>query len=377
MLCVLFATTLRQPTFGSTDTVRTALVNVSLADGVQRRVWANAGKRVYLLDAALKELARSDELSKDKDVNAIGLSLSGQDAIVGTSDGLSLLTMAGGRHLATQPVAGFAATLTPGRIADSIALTPGVESFVVAAQDTTNSSVGVILIVQLTRGGGRTSASVVASCVVGSAARDAKMVHSATNAVQSSIMVGGDAPSGGARTIIATTTSSLVVLQLENGQLALQRTIALPGGNDGFDLVTSADLTGDLLAVVAAGANGLRIVNLRTGALLSQMAVPGWSGSARVADSIALVAADAGLVAFDLAQPTRPTRAWACGLTGGTGWNLAVDEAARIAFVAAAASGLHAVLFAAPSKPLTYAHFGEGVPTVCNTTWPALVSWPD
>ena len=355
-LCVFVATTVRQPPFGPTSTVRTALVNVSLEDGVQRRVWANAGGRVYLLDATLRELARSDELAKD--VNGIGLSLSGQDAIVSTSHGLSLLTAAGKRNLAVQPVSGFASSLTAGRVADSIALVPGVESFVVAAHDT-NSSVGMVLIVQLTRAGGRPSASVVASHAVGSAPFDAKMV------------VGNAIQSGGARTIVASTASSLIMLQLlPDGKLALQRTMPLPEGNDGFDLLTSGDSAGDLLAVVAADAKGFRIVNLRTGALLSQTAVPGWSGSVRTADSFAIVAADPGLLLFDIALPSRPTRVAACALAGGTGWNLAIDPSSRLAFVAAAGGGLHAVTFVAPALPVSYAHFGAGSSSPCNTTWP-------
>ena len=384
------ATVAAGPPFGPTLAVRSAGGNV----------WAGSGRRVFLLDSSLRERAHSDELGS-KDVNAVGVSLSGRHALVSAEGMLHLMTVNGSK-LTAQPVRGFRASLVTSRVSDAVALSPSVEMFVVAATDTDPSaSAGVVLLVHLVGGG--QDASVVASCQVGSAARDAKMA----------------AKSDGL--IMASTPSSLALLRWANGvSLSLERTIALPDGTDGFDLTAgvggqNASGVSPGLAVVAAGPNGLLLIevgpngrgvlsqsvcslvdsnsahtppSMATDDLTSapeltrarltsvaptavQQAIPGWTGGARAISSLALalVVADSGLLAFDISHPARPRRTWACGLAGGTGYNVAIDAAAQLAFVAAATGGLHAISFSGET-PTAQAHFGVGTPQPCNTTWP-------
>jgi hypothetical protein len=92
--------------------------------------------------------------------------------------------------------------------------------------------------------------------------------------------------------IYATTPAGLVILELRVhagapssallappvGELRIIGAIPLgAGGNDGFDTMVDA-ATGAHLAVVAAEANGLRVVDLGHRRLRTQLPVPGWSG---------------------------------------------------------------------------------------------------
>ena len=171
---------------------------------------------------------------------------------------------------------------------------------------------------------------------------------------------------------ITFTSSSSSSLKL-NGVMAT----ATVGGNDGFAL----SQTGAIAAVAAQG-NGLRVMNMNTGAENGSAAVDGWAGDVKLHSNgnddgddgdytLALVAADPGLLAYEIDNSGADAVAavaakWACAFGGaGIGWNLDVDDAARLAYVADFDGGLQVVSYGSDA-PRVVAHFGNGTMATCD-----------
>ena len=61
----------------------------------------------------------------------------------------------------------------------------------------------------------------------------------------------------------------------------------------------------------------------------------GWAGGVRAIGNLALIAADPGLVIYDIKDPTKPTLKYVCKMGGkGKGWNIALDKSSNTVFLA-------------------------------------------
>ena len=126
----------------------------------------------------------------------------------------------------------------------------------------------------------------------------------------------------------------------------------------GFDAAAAAG---------AAAASGLRNLTL-----MSQQAVPGWSGGVALYRSpglsLALVAADPGLFAFDVSGgAAQPQQRWNCSLGGvGAGWNVAVSQALEIALVSYNQGGLQIVQLGQDGGAAVVGHVGNGTQLACG-----------
>ena len=207
--------------------------------------------------------------------------------------------------------------------------------------------------------------------------------------------------------LIASTSAGLANLTMENGEMELHGIMATSGdddqkgngGNDGFAISSS-----QTMATIAAQGVGLRVMSMSEGTEEGNAAIAGWAGDVKLDTmgagngtvSLALVAADPGLVSFyvdeggDPQTWGDPMAAWSCVISGGIGWNLDLDAAACLAFLADFDGGLQVVSYcskaaaaaaaagaatpvdhikpwgAATTVPRVIAHFGSGEMGTCE-----------
>ena len=109
-------------------------------------------------------------------------------------------------------------------------------------------------------------------------------------------------------------------------------------GNDGLDVIDGFYVPVFPFiyakAYVAAQGSGLRIINLRFNTVVGTHYINGWAGGVRAVHSktnidIAYVAADPGLLAFDVSIDRSPELIWTCKLPNGLGWNLDITSNSR------------------------------------------------
>jgi len=191
---------------------------------------------------------------------------------------------------------------------------------------------------------------------------------------------------GNGSVVYATASTGLVELAFSCGaacgggggpsSLSLVGTLATPSvDNDG--LAITVDGTTAFIAAMGEGFVTVNLAGADRGAC-GGASVPGFSGGVASAagdgtgsgsPTLALVAADPGLVALDVADPLDPLPAWSCGLgagSGGVGWNLWVDDTRGLALVADFDGGLQVVRFGQGSAPVAVAHFGAGALEQCT-----------
>ena len=122
-------------------------------------------------------------------------------------------------------------------------------------------------------------------------------------------------------------------------------------------------------AYIAAQGNGLYVYDLNKKAVVGNTdeGLTGWAGGVRVIGNFALVAADPGLIIYDVKDPTKPTLQYTCKMGGsGKGWNLATDKGSNLVFVADNQGGLQIVELVDDGKGTIIGHFGQGVIQNCD-----------
>ena len=134
-------------------------------------------------------------------------------------------------------------------------------------------------------------------------------------------------------------------------------------GNDGMDVVGRN-------AYLSAGSAGLRVVDLETRQLVGHAdVVKGWAGGVKVGgDDVAYVAADPGIVAFDVSTPAKPKHLWTCSLGvdfNGLGWNIDLDDEVSVAYVSDNLGGLFVVDVSNSHLPKAVSHYGSGGMASC------------
>jgi hypothetical protein len=133
-------------------------------------------------------------------------------------------------------------------------------------------------------------------------------------------------------------------------------------GNDGMEVVGRH-------AYLGSGSAGLRVVDLETRQLVGHADVQGWAGGVKVGgDDVAYVAADPGLVAYDVSIPAQPRHLWTCALGveySGVGWNIALDDVEHVAYVSDKLGGLFAVDVSNSRVPKAVGHYGSGGMAAC------------
>jgi len=123
-------------------------------------------------------------------------------------------------------------------------------------------------------------------------------------------------------------------------KLSSRAMIATSKGNDGIDVTTDGKMV-----YIAAQGSGLRIVNMNTNLVVGQASIDGWAGGVKVSldGTVAYVAADPGLLAFNVSIPSQPTLLWTCTFSGGLGWNIDVNDAVNVAYVSDNLGGMYIV----------------------------------
>ena len=140
------------------------------------------------------------------------------------------------------------------------------------------------------------------------------------------------------KTWLVSAQNGLLNVNWDGNALSTDGTVIKTGpGNDGLDVVDHFYVPVKpytyAKAYIAAQGHGLRIINLRFNTVVGSHFIDGWAGGVRAIHStkyidIAYVAADPGLLAFDVSVDRSPELIWTCTLSGnnGLGWNLDVAE---------------------------------------------------
>eukprot|EP00943_MAST-04B_sp_MAST-4B-sp1_P009523 g9523.t1 len=144
----------------------------------------------------------------------------------------------------------------------------------------------------------------------------------------------------------------------------LQASCSLNGGGcDGMDVTPK-------YAYIAKQQDGLYIYNLDTKVVVSEIKdglQGGWAGGVRVVGNLALVAADPGLVIYDIRDPGKPSLIYVCKMAPpGKGWNVAVDKATSTVFLADNKGGLQIVQLVNGGKGEIIGHYGMGTMQSCE-----------
>lgn len=122
-------------------------------------------------------------------------------------------------------------------------------------------------------------------------------------------------------------------------------------------------------AYIAAQGNGLYVYDLKNKMVAGNTdeGLTGWAGGVRVIGNFALVAADPGLIIYDVKDPTKPALQYLCKMGGnGKGWNVAMDKGSNLVFVADNQGGLQIVELVDDGKGKIIGHFGQGVIQSCD-----------
>ena len=304
--------------------------------------WVGVGCQVAVLnitklkDSELVALATSGNISEGciSPVNAIGISFDGQSALVAAgSSELTLLKLEGSEMSSTR---GPVVSGSVGRLSNA-EVYGGVDVYFAA---TSSADAGFVV---------------------------AATVESVTSVVQLNTTGTYDVQPrvDDYSSLVATRQGGLVFLSFVGGQLVVEEYAADGSvGNDGLALSEGR-------AFVAAQADGLVVIDLTTGLPAGGAPVEGWSGGVGLGGGMALVAADPGLVAFDVSdEGVPPVKAWECLMGGGgTGWNVDVDAGRCLALVADYDAGLQVVRYCEDGSavaPEIVAHFGDGAMQDCE-----------
>ena len=163
-------------------------------------------------------------------------------------------------------------------------------------------------------------------------------------------------------------------LQVLNYDVEKNQLVKVPKG--AFPLSYSSGSTADGMdvtpnfAYIAAQGDGLYVFDLKKKQLVGKTndgLNSGWAGGVRAIGNLALIAADPGLVIYDIKDPTKPTLKYVCKMGGkGKGWNIALDKSSNTVFLADNEGGLQIVQLIDGGKAKIIGHFGMGVIQDCD-----------
>jgi len=179
--------------------------------------------------------------------------------------------------------------------------------------------------------------------------------------------------------VYAATPEAIAVLSFEpHGRAALEVEEVIPAGTSSSDGIAISSRGS--FAYIAAGLDGLQVVDLRARKHVGSYRIDGWSGGI-VLDPLgnAVVAADPGLLSFDVARPASPLLLNHCDVNrtsgGGHGWNVAwggacfgglcdKDQEPGLALLADNTGGLRVIHVGLGME--VSAHFGMGTLAHCE-----------